>query len=44
MKDLSKNYRINNSTNNCLSIPTEDFGNTGSVFLDRNFRIEKVYL
>ena len=44
MKDLSKNYRINNSTNNYLSILTEDFGNTGLVFLDGNFQIEKVYL
>ena len=44
MKDLSKNYKINNSTNNYLLIPTEDFGNTGSVFLDRNFQFENVYL
>ena len=39
MKDLSKNYRINNSTNNYLSILTEDFGNTGSVVHDGKIQI-----
>ena len=41
MKDLLKNYKINNSTNNYLLIPTEDFGNTGSVFLDGNFKLKR---